>query len=57
MIVEDQLIEINKKMVKVSDMSHGSNKRVMVICDYCGKEYTMVYQKYYKRVINGTVHK
>lgn len=57
MIVEDQLIEINKKMVKVSDMSHGSNKRVRVICDYCGKEYTMVYQKYYKRVINGTVHK
>ena len=57
MLVENQFAEVNGKMVDVKTLSHGSNKRVRVICDYCGKEYTMVYKKYYQRVLNGTVHK
>ena len=57
MLVENQFVEVNGKMVDAKTLSHGSNKRVRVICDYCGKEYTMVYQKYYQRVLNGTVHK
>jgi len=43
--------------VKPIDLPPGSNKKVWVKCDYCGKEYQMVFQKYIKRVLEATVHK
>lgn len=43
--------------VSVEDLPHGSNRKVWVECDYCGKTYQMMYKKYNDRVINGTVHK
>lgn len=35
--------------VKAKDLSKGSGKKVKVICDYCGAEYTMMYYDYNKR--------
>lgn len=33
----------DKFMVKVEDLPHGSHKKVKVICDYCGTEFTKDY--------------
>ena len=30
----------------IKDISHGSEKKVEVICDECGKEYTIIYHNY-----------
>lgn len=50
-----------KFKIKVEDLTPGSNKKVLVQCDYqqyCnGEPYLMVYKKYYDRVLHGTVHK
>ena len=35
--------------VKAKDLSDGSGKKVKVICDYCGKEYEVVYCDYNNR--------
>lgn len=37
-----------KLFVDVSDLSHGTNVRVNIICDYCGKQYDACYSAYYK---------
>lgn len=39
----------DKFFVKAKDLSEGSGKRVKVVCDYCGKEYTMTYCDYNSR--------
>ena len=33
---------------RVEQLSKGSNKRVVLICDYCGREYSAIYKQYIK---------
>ncbi len=56
-LIENQTVIVYGKEVNVSELPNGSNKRVFVTCDYCGKQYDMMYKKYIQGVINGTVHK
>ena len=42
----------DKFSVKTSDLPNGSGVKVKVICDYCGIEYTLPYQKY-NRILNA----
>ena len=39
--------------VKVEDLADGYTGKVVVICDYCGKEYEMSYNKYVRRVVEN----
>ena len=39
--------------VKVSDLPKGSNTKVKVCCDYCGKRYEMNYNDYNRYLHNG----
>lgn len=34
--------------VDIKDLLHGSNCKVTVICDYCGKEFQKIYRSYWK---------
>ena len=46
--------------VKVKDLSKGSKKKIIALCDYCGEELTTEYRDYNKRKENGedvTCHK
>ncbi len=43
-------------IVKISDVSKGSHVPVHVICDNCGKEYTIPYKQYYMENRNGKVY-
>ena len=40
-------------VVDIKDLPYGSNERVKVICDYCGKEYVKSYKKYIQQHQNG----
>ena len=44
-----------KIVVKVKDLQKGSNIKVKVKCDCCGKEYEMIYQIYLKYVHEGNI--
>ena len=47
MLKEGQLILFdNGKTKKAEDLSVGSHKRVLVICDMCNKEVGMEYRQY-----------
>lgn len=39
----------NEFKVKVSDLKNGSCERVNVKCDFCGKEYTIIWNEYINR--------
>lgn len=43
------------KTIPAEELSFGSNKRVKVKCDYCGKEKTITYNKYNKNTKKQTV--
>ena len=50
MLKEGQLILFdNGKTKKAEDLSVGSHKRVLVICDMCNKEVGMEYRQYYNK--------
>ena len=50
MLKEGQLILFdNGKIKKAEDLSVGSHKRVLVICDMCNKEVGMEYRQYYNK--------
>lgn len=50
MLKEGQLILFdNGKIKKAEDLSAGSHKRVVVICDMCDKEVEMEYRQYYNK--------
>ena len=36
--------------VKVEDLPNGSNIRIDVMCDYCNEPYSIIYNKYYKKM-------
>lgn len=40
-------------IVRVEDLPVHSHSKVIVICDYCGKEYTKRYKDYFSQHING----
>lgn len=42
----------DKFSVKIADLPNGSSVEVKIICDYCGTEYTLPYQKY-NRILNA----
>lgn len=44
-------------IVDAKDLSFGSNKKVEVICDYCGKKYFMGFNIYNKLSNKGTINK
>ena len=39
--------------VKLSDLPKGSNYRITLQCDYCGKVFTMIYNNYNKSIKNN----
>ena len=42
---------------KVSDLSKSSHVKVDVICDYCGKEYSITYKDYNKAIDSNEIKK
>ena len=46
-----------KITIKTEDLIHGSEHIVNVKCDYCNREFTMEWNDYYRRVVNGTITK
>lgn len=47
-IKEGQLIKYKNSFVDARDLSHGSNKEVICICDFCGKEVEKRVNQYYE---------
>ena len=45
-IKSNQLIEVNGKMIKAEELSENSSKRVICICDFCGKEVSRILKHY-----------
>ena len=39
--------------VKVEDLPNGSNIKIDVMCDYCNEPYSIIYNKYYKKMKRG----
>ena len=37
-------------LVKISDLSNSSQTKITAICDKCGEEHTITYQKYNKNI-------
>ena len=44
----------NDVTIKIEDLSNTSKVKVDVECDYCNLKYTMVWDKYYVRVLNNS---
>lgn len=44
-------------LVKVNDLTKGSNVKVLVSCDYCGKEYQISWDSYQRLKSKEIIHK
>ena len=44
-------------LVKVNDLTNGSNVKVLVKCDYCGKEYEISWDSYQRLKKKEVIHK
>ena len=52
-----KVITNSKILVKVSDLTKGSNVTINLQCDYCDTPYESKYYNYCKSNINGIIHK
>lgn len=43
--------------VRAEDLTPGSDKEILVECDYCGKKYYTTYHSYYNGTLNGVIKK